>query len=195
MILKPDLKDKGSEGQYKWDGNTFKKWARHCRWINTDRVVSRQVSNIWFSRSVERSLAERDTIFTIPYACGLRCNDQPEGDSTQEIPIITQNTCVHGSSLVELTPTLLYGGLYSCKTGKWAGLSSWWDYGSRKRVEDRSVEALMTFGSLFEKDKRWQGVRWVRTWADEGGTCEAILESCLASTRQAALWRVPTWPP
>ena len=46
------------------------------------------VFNIHFSQSVERSLAERDTIFTIPYAGGLRCNDQPEGDSAHEIPLV-----------------------------------------------------------------------------------------------------------
>ena len=132
---------------------------------------------------------------TLTVRRGSRCNDQPEGDSAHEIPLITQNTWIHGSSLVELTPTLLYGGLYSCKTGKWAGLSSWWDYGSRKRVEDRSVEALMTFGSLFEKDKRWQGVRWVRTWADEGGSCEAYLNAAATSTRSSCIRRVPTWPP
>ena len=86
--------------------------------------MSRLVLYIHFSRSVERSLAERDTIFTIPYASGLRCNDQPEGDSANEIPLITQNTRIHVSSLVELTPTLLYGGLYSCDAGKWADLSS-----------------------------------------------------------------------
>ena len=55
---------------------------------------------------------------------GWRCNDQPEGDSAHEIPLVTQNTCIHGSSLVELTPTLLYGGLYSRDAGKWAGFSS-----------------------------------------------------------------------
>jgi hypothetical protein len=54
---------------------------KYC--LGGDRVET----NI-FSRSVERSLAERDTIFTIPYACGLRCNDQPEGDSAHEIPLV-----------------------------------------------------------------------------------------------------------
>jgi len=61
--------------------------------------------NIWFSRSVERSLAERDRIFTIPYACGWRCNDQPEGDSAYEYRLylftkITKDTRQPGSGEV-----------------------------------------------------------------------------------------------
>ena len=49
----------------------------------------------------------------MPHAVAMRCNDQPEGDSAQEIPIVL---------------VVLNGSKYS-SSGKWGGFSSlpgWW---------------------------------------------------------------------
>jgi len=65
----------------------------------------------------------------IPHAVAMRCNEQPEGDSAHKIPLVTQNTRIHGSSLVELTCICLLYGLCSCVAVSGRDLAAYLDGG------------------------------------------------------------------
>jgi len=81
--------------------------------MKTDKKVISYFNNIFELLNIYNSKTK--------HAHGLRCNDQPKGDSAYKIPFITLMACKHGSSLVELTCICLKNGLYSCNAASgWA---------------------------------------------------------------------------